>query len=55
MANTYSQVHLHFIFAPKYRQALIGFRCDNIDKAMHCYYMPNGIGCSHFNPSLQKH
>lgn len=24
MANTYSQVHLHFIFAPKYRQALIG-------------------------------
>lgn len=23
MANTYSQVHLHFIFAPKYRQALI--------------------------------
>jgi REP element-mobilizing transposase RayT len=23
MANTYSQVHLHFVFAPKYRQALI--------------------------------
>ncbi|ACT96014.1 IS200/IS605 family transposase [Dyadobacter fermentans] len=23
MANMYSQVHLHFIFAPKYRQALI--------------------------------
>jgi len=23
MANTYSQVHLHFIFAPKFRQALI--------------------------------
>lgn len=23
MANTYSQVHLHFIFAPKYRQALV--------------------------------
>lgn len=23
MANTYSQVHLHFIFAPKYRQASI--------------------------------
>ena len=24
MANTYSQVHLHFIFAPKNRQGLIG-------------------------------
>ena len=24
MANTHSQVHLHFIFAPKNRQALIG-------------------------------
>ncbi|WP_353721689.1 transposase [Dyadobacter sp. 676] len=24
MANTYSQVHLHSIFAPKHRQALIG-------------------------------
>uniref|UniRef100_UPI00313BD5A0 IS200/IS605 family transposase n=1 Tax=Dyadobacter sp. OTU695 TaxID=3043860 RepID=UPI00313BD5A0 len=23
MANTYLQVHLHFIFAPKYRQILI--------------------------------
>ena len=23
MANTYSQIHLHFVFAPKYRAALI--------------------------------
>ncbi len=34
MANTYSQVHLHFIFAPKYRQAIIKSEWET---ALHKY------------------
>ncbi|MDR6803795.1 REP element-mobilizing transposase RayT [Dyadobacter sp. BE34] len=34
MANTYSQVHLHFIFAPKFRQALI---CNSWETSLYKY------------------
>ncbi len=34
MANTYSQVHLHFVIAVKYRQALID---DSIEEEVHKY------------------
>jgi putative transposase len=34
MANTYSQVHLHFIFAPKFRQALIS---NSWETSLHKY------------------
>jgi hypothetical protein len=29
MANTYTQVHLQFVFAPKYRASLISSRWEN--------------------------
>ena len=34
MANTYSQIHIHFVFAVKYRQALIH---ESWKKRLHQY------------------